>query len=163
MSKDQPQSTGDAPDALAALFTSLPNGKVLAALCALYGVKARVLETSAGAVAVLDDSAPDGLHSAASAVSSFAKDRPLLAMDRRAGQITIWKYLAGERGETLPPGLALNDAPGVVTTLMSGAQSIDDLAASHPGKVFDGRMGRFKAFRTLRTLSREAKRQQAGR
>lgn len=160
MNEQQSAPVEQPADALAALFTSLPNGKVLAALCALYGVKARVLETSAGALAVLDDPAPEALHSAATAVSGFAKTQPLLAMERRAGQITIWKYLGGEQGETLPPGLALNEAPGVVTTLMSGAQSIDDVAATHPGKVFDGRMGRFAAFRALRSLSKEAKRAQ---
>lgn len=146
-----------APAQIAALFTPIPNGKVLAALCALNGVRARVLETSAGAMAVLDDTTPDSLHGAAHAVSSFAKDRPLVAMERRDGQITVWRYLAGERGDTLPPGLALNDAPGVVTTLMTGAQTLDDLEETHADTVFDARMGRFTAFRTLRKLANQAK------
>lgn len=148
-----------APAQIAALFTPIPNGKVLAALCGLNGVKARVLETSAGAFAVLDDARPDTLHGAAHSVSTFAKERPLLAMERRDGQITVWRYLAGQRGDTLPPGLALNDAPGVVTTLMTGAQTLDDLSETHADKVFDARMGKFAAFVQLRKLAKEAQQQ----
>ena len=147
------------PAQIAAIFTPIPNGKVLAALCSLNGVKATILETSAGAIAVLDDARPASMHAAAHSVSSFAKERPLLAMERRDGQITVWRYLAGQRGDTLPPGLALNDAPGVVTTLMTGAQSIDDLSDSHHDKVFDAHMSRFAAFRALRKLSKQAKRE----
>lgn len=148
-----------APAQIAALFTPIPNGRVLAALCALNGIKAQVLETSAGAIAVLDDATPDSLHGAAHSVSSFTKERPLVAMERRDGQITVWKYSAGQRGETLPPGLALNDAPGVVTTLMTGAQTIADVAVTHADKVFDAHMGKLAAFRQLRKLSAQAKRE----
>ncbi len=148
-----------APAQMAALFTPIPDGKVLAALCALSGVRAQILETSAGALAVLDDAAPDNLHGAAHSVSSFAKERPLLAMERRDAQITVWRYLAGQRGDTMPPGLALNDAPAVVTTLMTGAQTIADVALTHEDKVSDAHMGRFAAFRALRRLSKQAKRE----
>jgi len=148
-----------APAQIAALFTPIPHGRVLAALCALNGVKATILETSAGAIAVLDDATPKSLHGAAHSVSSFAKERPLLAMERRDSQITVWRYLAGQRGDTLPPGLALNDAPGVVTTLMTGAQTLADVAATHEDKVFDAHMSRFAAFRALRRLSTQAKRE----
>ena len=132
---------------------------MLAALCGINKVKARVLETSGGTLAVLADSSEQALDNAATAVSSFAKQSPLLAMERRAGQITIHTYTAGGRGKSLPPGLALSDAPGVVTTLMSGAQTIDDLAASHPDKVFDAPRGRLRSFWSLRTLARAAKKQ----
>lgn len=141
---------------IAALFTPIPNGKVLAALCGVNTVRARVLETSGGTLAVLDDASPEALDRAASAISTFAKQAPLLAMERRAGQITIWTYTAGVQGKSLPPGLALNDAPGVVITLMSGAQTIDDLAASHPDKVHDAPRGRLRSFWALRSLARAA-------
>ena len=147
------------PAQIAALFTPIPHGRVLAALCGVNSVKGQVIETSAGAMAVLADASADGLDGAARAVSMFAKDRPLLAMERRDNQITVWRYMAGQRGATVPPGLALNDAPGVVTTLMSGAQTIDDLAETHADKVFDAHMSRFRAFRELRKLARQAKRE----
>ncbi len=145
--------------ATAALLTPIPNGKVLAALFGVNGLKGRVLENAAGTLAVLDDSSDRALHSAAAIISNFAKDAPLLALVRREGQITVWKYFQGERGDTQAPGLILNEAPGVVSSIMSGAQTIDDIAATHPDKVFDAHMGRFAAFRLLRASAKLAKRQ----
>ncbi len=144
---------------LAALLTPIANGKVLAAICAINRAKGQVLETSAGTMAMLDDTDPESLDRAAAGVSAMSRDFPLLALERRDGQITVVRYANGQRGETLPPGLALNDAPGVVTTLMSGAQTIDDLAATHEDKVFSARMGRFKAVMQLRKLGAQARKQ----
>lgn len=145
--------------ATAALLTPIPNGKVLAALFGVNGLKGQVLENSAGTLAVLDDTSDSALHSAAAIISNFAKDSPLVALVRRDGQITAWRYFAGERGDTQAPGLILNDAPGVVSSIMSGAQTIEQIAETHPDKVFDAHMGRFAAFRLLRASAKLAKRQ----
>jgi hypothetical protein len=45
---------------------------------------------------------------------------------------------------------------------MTGAQTIDELAATHPDKVFDARMSRMKAFRELRKLAKQARQQAEG-
>ena len=144
--------------AVAALMTPLPKAKPVAAMCALYGVKGTVLETSAGALVLLEDSSPETLHTAASVISKVTKAMPLLAMERRDGQITIWKYADGTQGETMPPGLALNDAPGVLTSLLTGTQTMEQIAATHEDKVASANMGRFAAFWQLRKLARAAKR-----
>ena len=141
-----------------ALFTPIQNGRVLAAVCALNGVHGRTIETSAGAFAVLDDTSAGAVDHAGQVISTFVKTQPILAMERRKGQITIRRWLGGTKGDTLPPGLALDQAPGVITTLMSGTQTIDELAQTHPGKVFEARMSRFQAFRELRRASKDAKR-----
>ncbi len=140
-----------------AIFTPIQNGRVLAAVCALNGVKGRCIETSAGAFAVLDDTSRGATDAAGQVVSAFVKQQPILAMERRAGQITIYRWIAGAKGDKLPPGLALDEAPGVITTLMSGVQTMDELAMTHPGKVFDARMSKFQAFRELRAASKDAK------
>jgi len=140
-----------------ALFTPIPNGAVLAAVCAVNGLKGRVLETAAGAFAVLDDVSDGSTEKAGEVISGFVKDRPILALERRSGQITVTRWEAGRAIEKLAPGFALDDAPGAVVSLMSGAQTMDDLAAVHPEKVFDARMGRVKAFKILRSLSKQAK------
>ncbi|MFN3866243.1 MAG: hypothetical protein ACK4MD_05960 [Demequina sp.] len=142
-----------------ALFTPIQNGRVLAAVCALNGVRGQTIETSAGAFAVLDDTTPGAVDAAGEVVSAFVKTQPILAMERRAGQITVRRWLAGVKGDTLAPGLALDQAPGVITTLMAGTQTIDEIALTHPGKVFQARMSRMKAFRELRHASKDAKRQ----
>lgn len=146
----------DGPDTVA-IFTPVNNGRVLAAVCALNGVKGQAIETSAGAFAVLDDLSDGATDRAGEVISAFVKSQPVLAMERRAGQITVTRWLAGSRGEQLPPGLALDQAPGVITTLMTGAQRIEELAATHPGKVFEARMSRFQAFRELRRAARDAR------
>ena len=146
-----------------ALFTPIDNGRVLAAVCALNGVKGQAIETSAGAFAVLDDTSPGAVDAAGQVVSAFVKTQPILAMERRAGQITIRRWSAGVKGDTMPPGLALDQAPGVIGTLMAGTQTMEELAATHPGKVFEARMSRFAAFRELRRASKEAKRQYRAR
>lgn len=143
----------------AALLTPIPNGKVLAALFGVNGLKGKVLENSAGTLAVLDDTTDHALHAAAAIISNFAKEAPLVALIRREGHITAWRYFAGERGDTQAPGLILSEAPGVVSTIMSGAQTIDQIAQTHPDKVFDAHMGRIAAFRLLRASAKLAKRQ----
>lgn len=148
--------------AIVGLFTPIPNGKVLAAVCAVNGIKGQVIETSAGAYAALDDTSPGATDKAGEAISGFVKDRPILALERRDGQLTVTKWEAGRAVEKLAPGLALDQAPGVVLSLVTGAQTIDDLAETHPDKVFDARMGRVAGFRALRKLSQQAQKEQAG-
>jgi hypothetical protein len=140
-----------------ALFTPIPNGAVLAAVCAVNGLRGRVLETAAGAFAVLDDSSDGATEKAGKVISGFAAGQPILAMERRSGQITVTRWADGEAREKLAPGFALDDAPGAVVSLMTGAQTMDDLAAVHPEKVFDARMSRMKAFKELRGFAKQAK------
>ena len=142
-----------------ALLTPIPNGKVLAAICSLNKIRAQVIETSAGAFAVIDDTSDGATDAAGRTISTFVRDRPMLAMERRGGQVTIHQWLAGVKGKAVPPGLALDQAPGAITTLMMGTQTIDELRQTHPGAVFDATMGRFRAFRELRKLARQAKRE----
>ena len=147
---------------IVAILTPVPNGKVLAALCAVNGAHGQVIETSAGAFAVLDDASEGAADKAGEAISAFVKTQPVLAMERRAGQLTVTKWEAGENKGTLPPGLALDQAPGAITTLLTGAQTIDELAETHADKVFSARTGRIKALRDLRKLAKQAKAQQQG-
>lgn len=142
-----------------ALFTPIPNGAVLAAVCAVNGLKGRVLETAAGAFAVLDDASEGATEKAGQVISGFAAGQPILAMERRGGQITVTRWEDAEAREKLAPGFALDDAPGAVVSLMTGSQTMDDLAAVHPDKVFDARMGRVAAFRELRKFAKQAKSQ----
>lgn len=145
---------------LAILLTQVANGQALAALCALSGAKGRVIEITGGTVAVLDDASPEALDKAAAAVSSFAKGAPLVSIDRRGGQLTAWSYYDGVQGKKQPPGLLLSEAPSVVIALVTGTQTMDDLAADHPEKVHEARMGQLKAVWRLRRLAAKARREQ---
>lgn len=146
------------PDAeFAAVFTRLNDQRVLAAVMALGGCKGRTLLTSAGAIGVLDDASPESANRAGQVVSNFAKDVPIVVIERRQGQLSVRQWSQGHAGESLPPGLSLNDAPGVVLSLASGAQTFEDVAPSHEDKIADARMSKWKAFRTLRNLAKETR------
>ncbi|WP_152650580.1 hypothetical protein [Demequina aurantiaca] len=146
--------------ATVALLTPLPNGKVLAALCSLNSIDGKVIETGAGAFAVLDDTSEGAVDNAGKAISTFLKEQPMLAMERRGGHITIHRWSAGEKGESLSPGFALDQAPSAITNLMMGTENIEDFAVTHPDKVHDANMGRFKAFKELRKMAKEANRRE---
>lgn len=143
-----------------ALLTPIPNGKVLAAVCGLNVIKAQVIETSAGSFAVLDDVAEGAADRAAQLVSSFVKDRPMLAMERRSGQVSIHQWQGGVKGKSVPPGLALDQAPGAITALMMGTKTIDEIAADDPDQVHQTPRGRMRSFWQLRGLAKQARRQQ---
>lgn len=156
------EDSGTASDAVVALLTPVANGQVLAAICALNRCRGDVVEVSAGTIAVMEDTAEGAADSAARAVSMLLQGAPLLALDHRGGQLTATRWQRGGRGDDVPPGLALDQAPAVVVSLVTGASTVEDVRRKEPSRVFDARMGRFKAFRQLRRLSRQAKRQARG-
>lgn len=143
-----------------ALLTPIADGKVLAALCALNGFRCDVLEVPQGTFAVLLDDSEGAGDRAARAVTTSHREVVLLAMERRAGQVTIALWAGGERGEDVPPGLALDEAPEGIQRLMLGRATIEDLLADDASKVCSGRVGRLRAFWRLRRLAARAKREQ---
>ncbi len=151
--------TAQQEQATVAIFTSIPNGKVLAAVCGVNGIMGKVLETSAGSFAVLDDTSEGATAKAGQAISMFVKTVPILAMERRDGQIIVTQWEAGASKGNLAPGFALDQAPGVIVSLMTGSQTIEQIAETHPDKVFDAHMGRLKAVRELRKLAKQARNQ----
>jgi hypothetical protein len=143
----------------AALFTTIANGDVLAAICALNGCRCDVIEIRGGTLAVLVNATEGAAARAARGVSLVAKEATMLAMERRAGQLSVVRFKGGVEGETLPPGLALDQAPEAVVSLMTGAVTIEELIEKSPGRVHSGRFGRMRAVLKLRKLAREGKRQ----
>lgn len=146
-----------------AIFSPIPNGKVKAALCQLNGFAASVLETAAGTLAILDDTSEGRGAKAGEVVSVYARDMHVMVLDRRGGQLSAELYYAGHHVKSLPAGLALSDAPGVVLSLASGAQTIDDIAQTHPDKVFRAQGSRWSAFWQLQKLGREGRKELAKR
>ena len=142
-----------------ALLTPIANGDVLAAICALGGCKCDVLEVPGGTLAVLVDQDEEATGRAARAVATVAGGAIVLAMERRGGQLTVVRWQGTEPGEELPPGLALDRAPEAVTSLMTGAVTVEDLFARDPSLVHSGRVGRFRALWRLRRLARQGRRE----
>ncbi len=162
LDKPEPTTEPHLEKDVVAFLTPVPNGKVLAAYCALAGVDAEVIESAGGTFALLKDGSPKAAEIAARTMSTLVKNLPLLAMERRAGQISIHQWNAGEQGASLPPGLALDKAPTAITRLMTGVVTIDEVREAHPDTVYSSAMGRLKAVRELRKAAKQVKNQQRG-
>ncbi len=147
---------------VAALLTPIASGKVLAAICALNGSKCDVVEVPQGTFAVMVDPSPGRADQAATAVTSIQRDIVMVTAERHDGQVTVRRWAKGARGEEIAPGLALDQAPELVRNIMLGAITMDEVAATNPELVFPGRMGRVKAFRELRKLSKRARTSESG-
>ncbi|WP_062522389.1 hypothetical protein [Demequina silvatica] len=146
---------------VALLLTPIPNRRFLTALCALHKVRGRVLETSGGPIAVLDDATAGSAQHAARALSGFVKGAEFLLAESRDGNVKVELWKAGAMERELPAGLALADAPGVVTTLLTGAQTLDQVAETHEQKVHSTDMGRVKAYRELLKETKALKKAQS--
>ncbi|MDN4477092.1 hypothetical protein [Demequina lignilytica] len=144
----------------AAILSPIPSPRFLTALCALNKVDARILSTSGGPVAVLTDTDEEAVAKAAKTVSAFVARAEFMLVVNRGGQATAQIWLGGQVAKDVPAGLALNDAPGVLTTLVTGAQSFDEIAATHPDKVHEATMSRFAAYRELLKETRRLRKEQ---
>ncbi|MFS0701416.1 hypothetical protein AB6N24_15710 [Cellulomonas sp. 179-A 4D5 NHS] len=157
---DDPSST--VPDDLASLtdpaaaeapsvtlvLTQVAAAAPLAAACALAGVAVDVVPSPVGALAVLRDprTGPDG----AAAISKLLKTVPVILLERRSGQITATRWAGGQKGEELPAGLVLSDAPAVLEDLLLGGASVGDVE----GVVTSVGLSRWKAMRLLAQSAR---------
>ena len=157
---DERESGGPAAEAFAAILSPIPSPRFLTALCALNKIDARILSTSGGPVAVLSDASEEAVAKAAKTVSAFVSRAEFMLVTRRDGQATAQIWLGGQVSKELPAGLALNDAPGVLTTLVTGAQTFEEIAATHPDKVHDAAMSRFAAYRELLKETKRLRKEQ---
>ncbi|SEJ46457.1 hypothetical protein [Demequina mangrovi] len=156
--QDQP----GAGAAVAIVLTPIPRARFVAALCGLHKVAGTVLETSGGPIVVLDDAAVEAAEQAARTLSGFLKGAPFLLALARDGEVQVQEWRAGTIASRPAPGLALAESPGVVTTLLTGAQTIDQVAETHEDKVHDTRMNRFSAYRELLKETKALRREQKG-
>ncbi|WP_456826876.1 hypothetical protein [Cellulomonas sp. P5_E12] len=115
----------------------------LAAACAIAKVEVDVVPTDIGAIAVLRD--PRAAAEGAGAISKLLRTLPVILLERREGQITATRWTAGERGDKLPAGLVLSDAPAVLEDLLLGSVQAGDVE----GVVTSVGMSRWQAMRTI--------------
>lgn len=144
----------------AAILSPIPSSRFITAACALNKIDARILTTSGGPIAVLTDASEEAVAKAAKTLSAFVSRAEFMLVTNRGGQASAQIWLGGQAVRTLPAGLALNDAPGVLTTLVTGAQTLDQVAETHPDKVHSATMGRFAAYRELLKETKRLKQEQ---
>jgi len=115
----------------------------LAAACAIAKVEVDVVPTPIGAIAALRD--PRAAADGAAAISKLLRTVPVILLERREGQITASRWTGGERGDDLPAGLVLSDAPPVLEDLLLGSVQAGEVE----GVVTSVGMSRWQAMRTI--------------
>ncbi|WP_062518417.1 hypothetical protein [Demequina gelatinilytica] len=159
MTAEQGQPVPDATGEVAVVMTPIPRAGFVAALCGLHKVRGQVLETSGGPIVVLDDASETAAVQSVRALSGFLKGAPFLLALARDGQVQMQEWRGGALTSRPAPGIALADSPGVVTTLLSGTQTIDQVAQTHQDKVRSTSMSRFAAYRALLKETKELKKE----
>lgn len=147
---DSPASL-DEPVTIAVLLTQVVAAEPLAAVCALAGVKADAVGSSAGSVAVLTD--PTTGAEAAAAVSRLLSSTEVVLLERRAGSIAAALWSRGTRDEDVAPGAVLAEGPAVLEDLLLGDATPADLE----GTVPSAGISRFKALRLLSKAARQSR------
>lgn len=128
---------------VALVITQVAAPAPLAAACAIAKVDVDVVPTDIGAIAALRD--PRAAAAGAEAISKLLRTLPVILLERREGQITASRWTAGERGEDLPAGLVLSDAPAVLEDLLLGSVQAGEV----DGVVTSVGMSRWQAMRTI--------------
>ncbi|MET0788617.1 MAG: hypothetical protein ABWY33_05170 [Cellulomonas sp.] len=149
---DDLSSLLDGPEeepSVALVITQVAVPAPLAAACAISKVEVDVVPTEIGAIAVLRD--PRAAAEGAGAISKLLRTLPVVLLERREGQITASRWTAGERGDKLPPGLVLSDAPAVLEDLLLGSVQAGDL----DGVVTSVGMSRWQAMRTIASSAKK--------
>ena len=147
---DDLSSLTGTPDAVtvAIVVTQVAAAEPLAAACSLATVEVDVVQSPVGALAVLRD--PTAGAAGAAAISQLLKAVPVVLLERRTEKITATRWANGVRGDDLPPGLVLSDAPAVLEDLLLAGVSVGDL----DGVVSSVGMSRWKAMRVLASSAR---------
>lgn len=140
--------------AAAVVLTQVAVPEALAAACALQGLPVDAVPTPIGSLAWCHDTGAGGPAGVARAVSALLPGVPVLLLEQRDGQISATRWTGGEQGSELSPGLVLDGAPAVVEHLLLGRAT----AADQPGAVTSVGMSRWRATRTLATISRKVRR-----
>jgi hypothetical protein len=143
---------GDATVAI--VVTQVASAQALAAAGALNGLAIDAVDSPVGALAVCRSLSGDGPARVAAALSTVVAGVPVILLERREGQISACRWLNGEPGEDLPPGLVLGDAPEVLEDLLLGTVTVADL----PGVVTSVGLSRWRAMRILASRARSTRR-----
>ncbi|HEY8718402.1 hypothetical protein [Pengzhenrongella sp.] len=135
---------------VAIILTPVANAEALAATCAIAKIKLDAVPSRVGAFGVCKATDADAPALAAGSVSRLLRGVPIVLLQRREGQISASRWLDGEQGDDLAPGLVLSDAPEVLEDLLIGATTVGEVE----GVVSSVGMSRLKAMKVLATAAR---------
>ena len=139
----------------AVLVTPVPAPEALAAACALTGVKARVVPSEIGSIAVLVEPEGESALKAGASLSQLLKGALIVVLRNVDGQIDSTGYQDGAETEVQAAGLWLDAAPVLLEDLVTGQLEAQDAE----GVVSSVGMSRWRAARNLSKLARASRKQ----
>lgn len=122
----------------AAILTPLRSQRLLAAFCALCGIKADCVGSQDGAVALLtqlDGQAPE--HAAAS-LTHLISGLSVILIVNRADKLEAKPWIDGKSGEKVPPPVVLAQEPQFVEGYLIGVEGRKSIHLQHDGIMSDG-------------------------
>jgi hypothetical protein len=132
----------------AAILTPLRSQRLLAAFCALCGIKADCVGSQDGAVALLtqlDGQAPE--HAAAS-LTHLISGLSVILIVNRADKLEAKPWIDGKSGEKVPPPVVLAQEPQFVEDYLIGVEGRKSIHLQHDGIMSDG-MNRDQASKVI--------------
>lgn len=138
-------SLQDSTTPVAVLLTQVATPQSLAAVCALFKIKATVVPSPIGAYAVAHETSPEKLTFLAANVTKTVGSAPAIMISHHNGQMKAEQWEAGERIGPLSPAIVLDGAPHELEDVLLGAQKADEVQ----GAVNASKISRFKAMRLL--------------
>lgn len=137
----------------AVLVTPVAEPQVLAAACALAKIRAEVVPTEVGSVAVLHEAEGEGPAAAGATLSRVVTGALVVLLRTDGSQVTAAGWTDGRPTEVQAAGLWLDAAPAVLEDLVTGQAEPSGLE----GVVSSAGMSRWRAARTLARLARKAR------
>lgn len=135
----------------AVLLTEVANAEALTSLCAVVGVKADIVESQVGAIALMHE--PASAPAAASALSKAVPEAGIIALMAQDGSMRAELWSNAELRDTPPPALVLDGVPAEIEHYLIGVIDVSDVGPT----MSSASVGRFKAIRSLRKLAKRAR------
>lgn len=135
----------DSNTPVAVLLTQVATPESLAAVCALYKIKATVIPSPIGAYAVAHDPSDQSFDFMAANITKTVHEAPAIAIKNAGGQMKAAQWEAGEKIGALSPVIVLDGSPHELEDLLLGVVE----AGSVEGAIRTDKISKFKAMRML--------------
>ncbi|MFT8704253.1 hypothetical protein [Bifidobacterium aquikefiricola] len=112
---------------VAVIITRIASAELLAAFCRISDISARCIESSEGAVAVLDTHEADGPEHAAQDLTDVVSGLSVVLAVNRANKLNATLWMRGQSGEEFAPPILFASSAPFVEDIMIGTVSVDSL------------------------------------
>ncbi|MFT8356136.1 MAG: hypothetical protein ABF780_04660 [Bifidobacterium aquikefiri] len=112
---------------VAVIITRIASAELLAAFCCISDISARCIDSSEGAVAVLNTHEADGPENAAQDLTDVVSGLSVVLAVNRANKLEAKLWMRGKSGEEFAPPILFASSASFVEDIMVGTVSVDSL------------------------------------